>query len=194
MEKIRIHNSDILKNIGLEQEVFPKYTTVILNIANRFSQGTRPKVVGQLSNLIQIFEGNNYQDWVAWYQAKYPNAINDATKKIYRMILKLKEAINAIDEKMVRRWVADLTLTKTYVGLRFQETILKTIAESKGLPYRLATPADESKGIDGFIGSQPVSVKPKTYKTMDMIEDNIKTKIIYYDKKSDGIHVEYRPF
>jgi hypothetical protein len=194
MKKIRIHNSEILKNIGLEEEVFPKYTTSILNIANRFSQGTRPKVVGQMSDLIQIFEGETYGEWVTWYQAKYPDAINNATKKIYKMILNLKEAIAEIDEKMVKKWVADLTLTKTYVGLRFQETILKTIAESKGVPYRLASPADEAKGIDGFIGAQPVSVKPKTYKTMDMIEDNIEIQIIYYDKKSGGIHVEYEPF
>ena len=150
MKKISIHNSEILKNIGLKEEVFPKYTTSLLNIANRFSQGTRPKVVGQMSDLIQIFEGETYEDWVTWYQANYPDAINNATKKIYKMILNLKEAIAEIDEEMVRKWVADLTLTKTYVGLRFQETILKTIAGSKELPYRLASPADEAKGIDGL--------------------------------------------
>ncbi|NLJ55701.1 MAG: MjaI family restriction endonuclease [Firmicutes bacterium] len=194
MKKISIHNSEILKNIGLKEEVFPKYTTSLLNIANRFSQGTRPKVVGQMSDLIQIFEGETYEDWVTWYQANYPDAINNATKKIYKMILNLKEAIAEIDEEMVRKWVADLTLTKTYVGLRFQETILKTIAGSKELPYRLASPADEAKGIDGFIGTQPVSIKPITYKTMDMIEDNIGIQIIYYDKRYDGIHVEYEPF
>ncbi len=36
---------------------FPKYTTQLMNLANQNSQGTRPKVVGQMSDLIQEFDG-----------------------------------------------------------------------------------------------------------------------------------------
>jgi hypothetical protein len=91
---------------------------------------------------------------------------------------------------MVRRWVEDLVLTKTFVGFCFQESILKAISEKKHLKYRVTTPQDESKGIDGYIGETPVSIKPLTYKTKNMLQEKIEAKMIYYEKLKDGIKVE----
>ena len=61
----------------------------------------------------------------------------------------------------------------------------------KGLPYRSSTPEEESEGIDGYIGEMPVSIKPITYKTKNMLPENIDVKMIYYEKVKDGIKVEY---
>ena len=41
------------------------------------------------------------------------------------MVEELKKAINQIDEKMVKSWVEDLVIDKTFIGLKFQEGILK---------------------------------------------------------------------
>ncbi|MCK4829491.1 MjaI family restriction endonuclease, partial [bacterium] len=54
----------------------------------------------------------------------------------------------------------------------------------------LATPQEESKGIDGYIGDTPVSIKPRTYKLMKHLQDNIDVKIILYEKKHDGVLVD----
>jgi len=99
--KIKIKNEELTKNLVGELPEFPKYTTQIINLANQNAQGTRPKVVGQMSDLIQEFGGNKYEEWVTWYQSKMPDAIDNATKKIYDMILKLKEAIDLIDEESI---------------------------------------------------------------------------------------------
>jgi len=58
--------------------------------------------------------------------------------------------------------------------------------------YRTATPEEESKGIDGYIGNEPVSIKPTTYKTKNL-QENIQAKIIFYEKpeKKNYIIVEY---
>lgn len=58
---------DLFKNHKIE---FPKYTTQILSLANQNSQGTRPEVVGQLSELIQEFDGNSFKEWIEWYKKK----------------------------------------------------------------------------------------------------------------------------
>ena len=118
-----------------------------------------------------------------------PNAIGDSTEKVYNMIIKLGEAIKLIDKELVRKWVRDLVLTKTFVGFCFQETILKRVASVKKESYRLATPFEESQGIDGYIGSTPVSIKPSTYQTMNMLREEIDAKIIYYEKVKGGIKV-----
>lgn len=92
---------------------------------------------------------------------------------------------------MIRQWVKDLVLTKTFVGLCFQERILKRIADIKQTHYRMATPLEESKGIDGCIGDLLVSVKPISYKSKKMLPESIKVKIIYYEKLKDGIKVSF---
>ena len=122
---IKIKNEELTKDLVGKIENFPKYTTQLMNLANQNAQGTRPKVVGQLSELIQKFPGRKYEDWAKWYKAELPDAIEDATNKIYGMIPNLKEAIKLIDKELIRRWVEDLVLTKTFVGLCFQESILK---------------------------------------------------------------------
>ena len=73
--KMKILNADLISDIVGELEGFPKYTTQLINLANQNAQGTRPKIVGQMSDLIQEFPENNYSDWVTWYQNKMPQAI-----------------------------------------------------------------------------------------------------------------------
>jgi hypothetical protein len=107
------------------------------------------------------------------------------------MIEKLKAAMDLIDEDLIRRWVKDLVLTKTYAGLKFQDSILKRISEALGKSYRPAKPEEEAKGIDGFIGDIPVSIKPITYNLKKMLPENIDTQIIYYEKLKDGIRVSW---
>jgi hypothetical protein len=189
--KFKISNEELQLDITGQKPEFPKYTTQIINLANQNAQGTRPTVVGQMSDLIQEFPGKTYQEWKAWYQKQKPTAIKDATKKINSMLENLKKACDAIDSKMVTAWIEDLIFSKTFVGLRFQKSILKSVSIQKNVTYRLATPEEEAKGIDGFIGERPVSIKPLTYRTKQMLNEKIDVGIIYYDKKKDGIIVEF---
>ena len=186
-KKIKIRDEEINTLLDIENVSFPKYVTQILNIANQNAQGTRPKVVGQMSDLIQQFPGKNIGEWERWYEKRYPTAIDDAVEKILPMVKNLKSAVNKIDEDTVRSWVKDLVITKTFTGLCFQEAILKKVAEVEKTTYRLATPSEESKGIDGYIGNTPVSIKPVTYKQMDRVRETISCRIIFYEKKKDGI-------
>lgn len=189
--KFKIKNNKIQEIIKGEIINFPKYSTQLMNLANQNSQGTRPRVVGQLSSLIQEFKGNNIDDWENWYLKKNPTAINDAVNKIYPMVEELKKSLAKIDKEMIENWVNDLVITKTFIGLKFQEAILKRISEELKTNYRLAFPNEESKGIDGVIGNQPVSIKPITYKTKIGLNEKINVPIIYYEKKKDAINVEY---
>lgn len=189
--KIKLTNEDIRKTLEISSPSFPKYASLIINLANRFSQGTRPKVVGQLTDLIQEFPGKTFEEWEQWYLRKYPDAIKTAREKILSMLENLKDAMHKIDENMVNEWVKDLVIVQTFIGLQFQEAILKKAAEIKGVDFRLSERSDESKGIDGYIGDFPISIKPETYKTQEYLTENINVKIIFYKKTDDGIEVDY---
>src|SRR5699024_8018543 len=172
-KKIKI-KFDEIKNIEIgEAPQFPKYTTQILNLANQNSQGTRPRVVGQMSELIQEFDGNSIDEWIDWYEEGHPDARQKASDKIEDMVEKLSNAVEKIDRPMIEKWVKDLVLYKTYIGLHFQEAILHKVAEMKEVDYRLADARDESKGIDGYIGEEPISIKPTTYKTKGQFSEEI---------------------
>ena len=189
--KIKLSNDDLRKLLDIETPEFPKYTTQIINLANQNAQGTRPKVVGQMSELIQHFTGKELDEWEKWYLKQKPDAIKDATEKVLRMVDNLKDAIGKIDKEMVQTWVRDLVVVKTFMGLKFHEAILKQGAEIKGLDYRFSDFTEESKGIDGYIGGVPVSIKPETYKIKPALSENISVKMIYYKKIKNGIQVDY---
>lgn len=186
---IKIKNEELVKELIGEVKDFPLYTTQLINLANQNAQGTRPRVVGQLTELIQECPEKTYEGWKKWYLSKYPNAIENATERINEMMNNLKNAIKSIDKSMIKKWVEDLVLEKTFVSLRFQEAILKKVASIKNTDYRLAESKEESQGIDGFIGDMPVSIKPITYKTKDALREEIKAKIIFYNKTKSGLEI-----
>ena len=128
--------------------------------------------------------------WRKWYTERYPDAFEKATDKIYAQIQNLKDAILLIDREMVEKWVEDLVIYKTFNGLYVQKAILASLAERKGTTYRLATPDEESAGIDGFVDTTPYSVKPDTYKTMSRLSEVIDVKMIYYTKTKTGLKIE----
>ena len=189
--KIKLTNEQIREALEIESPLFPKYVTQIINLANQNAQGTRPKVVGQLSDLIQEFPGKKFEEWEEWYLQKYPDAIKNARKKIIAMVENLKNAVNKIDENMVNEWTKDLVLIKTFLGLKFQEAVLRKAAEIKSVGYKLSDNTDESKGVDGYVGDIPVSIKPETYRTKGSLSETIDVKIIYYKKLKNGIEVDY---
>jgi hypothetical protein len=192
MKKEKINIQQVLENLNIEKFVFPKYVTQIINLANQNAQGTRPKVVGQLSDLINQINEKNYKNWKEFYLENYGDKIDVATDKIWNMINSLKEAIDKIDKNMVRNWVYDLVINKTAEGLIIQEYILKYLANKYNKSYRLANAQEESQNIDGFIGDIPVQIKSKTYKTKTNVKnEDIKVPIIFYNKTDKYITIEY---
>ncbi len=129
LKPFKIKNAEIQSDVTGTTIQFPKYTTQLMNLANQNAQGTRPRVVGPMSELVQEFPGKTYEEWVAWYSQKNPNAIRAVIKKIREMVEGFKRAITLIDEKMIEAWVTDLVITKTFTGMLFQQSILKRLSE-----------------------------------------------------------------
>lgn len=191
MARIKLSNEEVMRLSNALDYQFPKYTSQIINWANQNAQGTRAKVVGQMSDLIQEFDGQTLSEWITWYNAKMPNAIDNATDKIYDMVNKIRDAAPQIDKEMVREWVMDLVYTKTFCGLKVQQAVISHIAGILKRDWRLATKDEESKGIDGYIGDKPIQIKSSSYKVETYLGQNIETPIVYYEKKKDGLVIEF---
>jgi hypothetical protein len=185
-----ISNEELAEELVGETKTFPKYTTQILNLCNQNAQGTRPSVVGQMSELVQECPYRTYKEWRQWYLSKKPNAIADATQRIKTMVGNLRAAIALIDDNMIKTWVEDLVIAKSFTGLHFQQAILSRVAKMKRTTFRIARPDEESKGIDGYIGQEKVSIKPETYKSKLGLPESIRIPIIYYEKLKEGVRVD----
>ena len=104
-----------------------------------------------MSELIKEFDGKTITEWIEWYSERYPNAVDNATEKIWDMYETMKGAFNAITKDMVENWVKDLVYGKTYCGIRFQTAIISAIANQLNKDWREANPDEETKGIDDLI-------------------------------------------
>jgi len=176
--------------MGKEIE-FPTYVSPLLNLANKYAQATRPKVVGQMSDLIRECPYKDFEGWKRWYLSKHPKAIEEATNKIMEMLKEFLEVLRSVDRELVRKWVEDLVLVKTFLGLRVEEPILRYFAKLLGEEYRLSTAEEESKGIDGYIGKYSISIKPLTYKIEKALGESLAADtLIFYEKREGKIVIK----
>jgi len=81
-----------------------------------------------MSDLIREFPDESFGQWRSWHTRRAPRSIDNATERVYDMLLAFKYAISRIERRMVKRWVKNAVLNKTFAGLRFQESILKRLA------------------------------------------------------------------
>lgn len=193
MKKDRISNQEIQRLVAPNSPEFPKYVTQLLNLVNNNAQGTRPSVVGQMTELLTKSKARTVAEWRSYYDKEKPNGIAAATDKIKRKLVEMQSAMASITDEMVESWVEDLVYTKTFTGLRVQEVILCYLAEQMGnVEYKVATVEEESQGIDGWIKGRPIQVKAITYRTsMARSSEAIKVPIVYYEKKKEGLFIEY---
>lgn len=130
LRKIKLGEAERERLVADLDPDFPTDTTQILNTANQNSQGPRPKAVGQMSELTEEFKeeypDGDYEDWKQFHYEEWTGEerIEEVTERIHDIVVKMRDAA----EEMVRRWVKDLFLYKTYTGLgRNEEDIQETL-------------------------------------------------------------------
>ena len=169
------------------------YIGSVINLANSFSQATRAKHVGQMSDLIQeyreIAENPSVEGWESFYAKKIGlEKIDIAADKIWEYVQRIRENLNSLNHDDVKNWTKDLVIDKTFAGLQIQLDILEMVSETG--EFRLSTPDEESKGIDGYVDGEPVSIKPNTYKkTIQSGKESIPYRIIFYKNTKRGLVV-----
>jgi len=169
------------------------YIGSVINLGNSFSQATRPKNVGQMSDLIQEYretaENPSVEGWESFYADKIGlEKIDVAVDKIWEYVQRIRENLNSLNRDDVRSWTKDLIIDKTFSGLQLQLDILEMVSDTG--EFRLSTPDEESQGIDGFVDGEPVSIKPNTYKkTIQSGTESIPYRIIFYKNTKHGLVV-----
>tara|TARA_B100001564_G_C20505237_1_gene608058 strand:+ start:318 stop:869 length:552 start_codon:yes stop_codon:yes gene_type:complete len=181
-----------MKEINYIMTLLP-YVGSVINLGNSFSQATRPKNVGQMSDLIQEYRESTDKPtrdgWESFYNNRIGlDKIDIATDKTWDYVQRIKENLNSLTRNDVYEWEKDLIIDKTFAGLQVQLDILEMVSETGD--YRLSTPEEESKGIDGVVDGRFVSIKPNSYKSKrEAGQESIEYDIIYYKNTKKGLVV-----
>jgi hypothetical protein len=189
---IRLKPQDLRgKDVGAAKE-FPDLTSDLINLANHLSKATTRKKLGNPTLAIEEFEGKTFEEWAYFYDQKRPGALDTASQEIYSAIEKLRKALELVDEDLVRHWVEEAVLKRTYAAWRIQETILRHIAKLQGKPFRQADAQESEAGIDGFIDECPFSVRPVShYFKGPPEEQDTQVAVVYFEKAKRGLKVYY---
>lgn len=190
-KEFKITKNELKKVADYKPKPFPKYMASLINLLNRWARGTADTVVGHMATLAQECPHKDYDKWREWYLKSHPEAINEATKLIIAKMPDVAKAFEGIDRRIVKEWVEDLVIDKSFWGLKIQEAILIKMEEMTGEKCRLANKEEEKQQIDGFIGDLPVQIKPDTYKTASNVKaEVINRKIIFWKKiKGSGDYI-----
>jgi len=189
-KEFKITREELSKVANYKPKPFPKYMASIINLLNRWAGGTHAKIVGQMSDLAQECPHKDYDKWREWYLKNHPDAIDNAVKLVMTKMKDVKAQFEKIDEKIVRMWVEDLVIDKSFWGLKIQEAIIIELEKLTNKRCRLATKEEESKGIDGFVGDLPIQIKPTSYKVASNVKtEKLRAKVVYYEKNSDGDYI-----
>lgn len=185
--KIRITKEDIKEIAKYKEKNFPKYTASLINLLNRWAGGTSDKIVGQMSDEVILCPYKKYSRWKKWYSKKYPNSMNISIKLIMKKKREVLKQYKKINKKLVRKWVEDLVIDKSYWGIKIQEAVINSLRKLTRKKCRIATKNEEREGYDGFIGRNPIQIKPTSYKIASNVKsERLRAKVVYYEKKNDG--------
>lgn len=182
------------------RRVWPKYATQLLNIAGQNSRCFDAKRVGSMKELWLEFVDSDQPDtlenWEAFYlNAKGNHGLTEASQKLHDMTQKM--GIEWVDGQMCSDYVHEVIFNKTHFGMGGESMAIAVAAEYFGLDYRFSNAVEESQGIDGWIGDQPVQVKPQdSYKVGHVFNkaDTSKQLVVTYEKKKHTCYIHNPEF
>lgn len=157
-------------------EMYQRGFLGILNNAYNQSCNNGCGVLGRMSDIESEFEAQHtngsWQDFVRFYIREHnghdrtARAINSMVDNITSRVESIGGTVNQ-DEAVYwsRKYIWSMLLN-TYTGFCSERMVISTIGESLNLPYE--TTGDETRGIDGTIGSHTVQVKPESHLMFDI--------------------------
>ena len=119
MVRIKIKSKKIAEAMGINPISIPKYSSSVINSANRYSKATRVENVSQVSETIKEFRENtnvpshSLEEWERWYDAKYPKAITKATNDAWHKFKEMRRVLAKVTKEDIKKWEEDLIINKT---------------------------------------------------------------------------------
>jgi len=166
---------------------------ILNNAYNQSCNNGNGGVLGQMNEIETEFARQDvpksWQEFVRFYVREH-NGHQRVSNAVTAMVNNLRKRTasigGSIDETEARYWSRKYIwsmISNSYTGFCSERMVIKTIA--KKLDKTCETFGNESEGIDGYIGSTSVQVKPESYASIDINDSESDVMVTYrvYDGK-----------
>jgi hypothetical protein len=163
----------------------------------------RKKTVGSVNELFHSMHPTSLSEWESMYFAKYGEMYEDALENhFYKYVLIAYETpvghLTAKQKRSLRKFMEEraylLMIKKTYYSYVVQDAIFLHLAEKNDMVYEISWDDTDSKGIDGFLNSQPLSVKPLNFIHSKDYGRHTIVPIIFYTNLYEGVLLDVSDF
>lgn len=157
----------------------------ILNNAYNQSCNAGGKKLGNMSEITEGFDGGSYRDFIEYYYDSHNGGERrlEAVKAMAENIIERVRSVGGdISKEDAIRWskkYIESMLVNSYRGFMDEERAIELVADELGEPWSVASEEMESAGIDGYIGSHPVQVKPSSYTELDINDFDAEWLVTY---------------
>jgi hypothetical protein len=160
---------------------YPKYFTTKVNNANSWSQATFKRSIGDLGKLFTKFRNSHrsseqtMENWRTYFNTQRPGKLEEAIAKTsakYLEVLQYDVDVDVLSQETlsnIATWMDALIIEKTFIGQMAQVETLSAFAQHNSMKITTATTEEDSMGIDGYVGSVSVSVKPESYRAIHKV-------------------------
>lgn len=157
----RISGVKLLKKEKID---YPKYLYNHINASNLQRRATIPSKVGKVHQFYEIRKFRTMGEWKKYHEKNFPGSLKRAEAEIIEDLRSVGVSASYLKKwrPFIKAFVEELVIKHTFRGLKIQEAILIKISEMLGQEYRWSDASTDSKGIDGFVGDIPISIKPNT--------------------------------
>lgn len=189
MKEIIVDDTEVYDDLpGFDWNKYQRGFMGILNNSYNQSCNSGTKVLGDMSEITSEFEGGSYEDFIEFYNDEYDGEQRkyDAIDKMAENLVSRIESVGGtLDWGYAVSWASryiESMLVNSYRGFMDEERAIELVADELQMPWRVAPPEDESRGIDGYIGGRSVQVKPDTHTSLDVNSYETDLLVVYeYD-------------
>lgn len=179
-----------------DEQEYETYVRPLLNLANQYSHATRPAQLGiSTSEESKRFQDQHDQpapsDWRAYLNDEYDMdaILDEATDQMQEKIDEFRAVLDNVDRSVIRKWLKELIYQKSFEGHAIEERVMLEAANHYGVRFERNTKSDEQDGIDGYLGGQPVSVKPVSYFDKNELPEHIDVPMLVYSIQDGQLQI-----
>lgn len=188
MEHLKIQESEFSLLSGEEYSHPNQQIIHLLHLASRELPEREPDFAEKFSEISNEQAEGHENDFQSWYDDHKKDSFESSVDRMMKMITTLKRNIHKIQRKDVESYCRNQLISDSWIGEEAKEGILKKVAHQKKSMYRTE---DKESSIDGYIGDQPIIIKPYL-RTSDSSNDEVtKATTIYYKLNKDGLDLFY---
>lgn len=184
--EITVDDTEVYDSLpDFEWEKYQRGFLGILNNAYNQSCNTGTKILGDMSEITDEFDGGSYDEFLSYYYNEW-DGHSRRVRAVRRMTENLVSRIEAvggeITERKARRWAKQYIgsmLVNSYRGFLDEERAIELVADEMGSDWRVADSSQESAGVDGYIEQTTVQVKPASHSSLDINDYDADILIAY---------------